>query len=247
MAEPDLPEKIVVGFEQNERGEDALALGRLLGRTLGVEPRRVTVDHGSAAKELFKLVERAEADLLVLGSTHRAAVGRVTPGSVAERLLDGARCRLAIAPRGYAEDETVREEPRVIAAGFDGTPSSRAAVAEAAELAARVGASMRIVSVSEPIPPTLGPSSGAPPLVRGDLQEVLHDAVAELPGDVRALPVHERGDAAQRLLEQAGEGVDLLVLGSRGFGPVMRLMLGSVSARVIREAPCPVLVVPSSR
>jgi nucleotide-binding universal stress UspA family protein len=39
-------------------------------------------------------------------------------------------------------------------------------------------------------------------------------------------------------------GVDLLVLGSRGFGPVMRLLIGSVSSRVIREAPCPVLVVP---
>jgi nucleotide-binding universal stress UspA family protein len=47
-----------------------------------------------------------------------------------------------------------------------------------------------------------------------------------------------------KLLERAAEGVDLLVLGSRGYGPVLRLIAGSVSVRVIRNAPCPVLLVP---
>jgi nucleotide-binding universal stress UspA family protein len=56
--------------------------------------------------------------------------------------------------------------------------------------------------------------------------------------------VFERGDPVAKLLADAEIGVDLLVLGSRGFGPVMRLLIGSVSSRVIREAPCPVLVVP---
>ena len=77
-----------------------------------------------------------------------------------------------------------------------------------------------------------------------DFQMQLNGAVAELPQDLRAHPVFERGDPAEKLLESAEMGVDLLVLGSRGFGPVMRLLIGSVSSRVIREAPCPVLVVP---
>jgi nucleotide-binding universal stress UspA family protein len=68
--------------------------------------------------------------------------------------------------------------------------------------------------------------------------------VAQLPPELRALPVIEHGDPVRKLIEDAGTGVDLLVLGSRGFGPVMRLLVGSVSSRVIREAPCPVLVVP---
>ena len=72
----------------------------------------------------------------------------------------------------------------------------------------------------------------------------LHDAVAELPSEVRALPVLEHGDPVEKLLEISEVGIDLLVLGSRGFGPVMRLLIGSVSSRVIRGAPCPVMVVP---
>jgi Universal stress protein UspA and related nucleotide-binding proteins len=77
-----------------------------------------------------------------------------------------------------------------------------------------------------------------------DFQTRLYDAVAELPPELRALPVIERGDPVQKLLEVAEVGVDLLVLGSRGFGPVMRLLIGSVSSRVIRGAACPVMVVP---
>jgi nucleotide-binding universal stress UspA family protein len=77
-----------------------------------------------------------------------------------------------------------------------------------------------------------------------DFQTQLNHAVAALAPELRALPVFERGDPVQKLLEDAEIGVDLLVLGSRGFGPVMRLLIGSVSSRVIREAPCPVLVVP---
>ncbi len=44
------------------------------------------------------------------------------------------------------------------------------------------------------------------------------------------------------LLRGGAEGIDLLVLGSRGYGPVMRVLLGSVSGHVFRHAPCPLLV-----
>ena len=45
-------------------------------------------------------------------------------------------------------------------------------------------------------------------------------------------------------LARLSEGVDLLVCGSRGRGPLGRVMLGSVAAGVLRKARCPVLVVP---
>jgi nucleotide-binding universal stress UspA family protein len=56
--------------------------------------------------------------------------------------------------------------------------------------------------------------------------------------------VEGRGDPADVLVEEAKEaGADLIVVGSRGQNPVARAVLGSVSAKVVHEAPCDVLVV----
>lgn len=276
MAGPPPYRRIVIGWEDDERGEDAAALGEMLARTAGDELRRVHIDKGPPGRALRELAERGEADLIVLGSTHRASLGSVAPGSVAEQLLSGSPCRIAIAPRGYARAEAmlraeqageeaadvpadfplplVRAEPRVVAVGFNDTPESRAALDEAVTLARAAPAAMWLIGVTEPIPQvptgTAAPSAGPPQAASAGLaptrtlEERLMAVAAELPPELRALPVHERGDPVERLVDRAGEGVDLLVLGSRGFGPVMRVLLGSVSARVIRRAPCPVMIVP---
>ena len=68
--------------------------------------------------------------------------------------------------------------------------------------------------------------------------------MAGLPHDV---PIETRlmdGTAVEAICKEAKYGVDLLVVGSRGWGPVRRVLLGSVSSRLLHVAPCPVLVVP---
>src|SRR5256885_5574285 len=105
MAEPPIYEKVVAGYEENERGEDALVLARRVVERDGGELKVVHVEKGSPADTLGALAETGEADLIVLGSTHHGAIGSVSPGSVAEHLLQGARCRLIIAPKGYAEQD----------------------------------------------------------------------------------------------------------------------------------------------
>jgi nucleotide-binding universal stress UspA family protein len=260
--------KVVVGYEENERGEDARALGERIRERDGGEVKLLHVARGSPAEELREIAERGEADLIVLGSTHRAALGSVAPGSVAERLLEGARCRLTIAPRGYARSKAVfdaerageaaddvpdgtplpilRDRLTLLAVGWDGGAESQAALDEAAALAGKFGASMRVIGVGTQAPmPAPGVVGVPPPPEPGaDFQSRLQDAVAELPAELRALAIYEKGDPAKKLLEQAAEGVDALVLGSRGFGPLLRIVAGSVSVRVIRKAPCPVLIVP---
>jgi nucleotide-binding universal stress UspA family protein len=227
MPDGPLYRKVVCGYEENERGEDALVLAGRIAERDGGELQVVQVEKGSPADALQALAERGDGDLIVLGSTHRAAIGSVAPGSIAEHLLKGARCRLIIAPRGYGRQDHSEDRLRVVAVGFDGMAESQAALDEAARLATKFGGSMRVIGVSTP-----------------DFQTRLHRAVAELPSELRALPVLVDGDPSEKLTEQAELGVDLLVLGSRGFGPVMRLLIGSVSSRVIRSAPCPVLIVP---
>jgi len=235
--------KVVVGYEENERGEDARVLAERVVERDGGELKVVHVEKGSPADALRALAERGDADLIVLGSTHRAHFGSVAPGSVAENLLHGAPCRVIIAPKGYGAADHSQDRLRVAAVGFDGMAESQAALNEAARLATKFGGSLRVIGVIPPVPPAAAAAArveGAGP----DFETRLRDAVAELPAELRALPVIEHGDPVRKLIEDAGTGVDLLVLGSRGFGPVMRLLVGSVSSRVIRQAPCPVLVVP---
>jgi nucleotide-binding universal stress UspA family protein len=245
MTERPLYPNVVAGYEDNERGEDARVLGERIVERDGGELRVVHVEKGSPADALQALAEQGEADLVVLGSTHHAAFGSVAPGSVAEHLLHGARCRLVIAPKGYAKEDHSGDRLRVLAVGYDGMAESQAALDEGATLAKKFGASMKVVGVMTPVPPVgAAAAAQAGPEAGPDFQTRLHDAVAELPSELRALPVLEHGDPVQKLLEVADVGVDLLVLGSRGFGPVMRLLIGSVSSRVIRAASCPVMVVP---
>jgi nucleotide-binding universal stress UspA family protein len=241
---PTIYPQVVVGYEENERGEDARELGERIVERDGGELKVIHVEKGSPSDALQGLAERGDADLIVLGSTHRAHVGSVAPGSVAEHLLHGARCRLVIAPKGYGRADHSQDRLRVAAVGFDGMAESHAALEEAAALAFKFGGSLRVIGVATPAPAMAAAAAAQSADSGPDFQTRLNDAVAELPAELRALPVFERGDPVQKLLEAAEMGVDLLVLGSRGFGPVMRLLIGSVSSRVIREAPCPVLVVP---
>jgi nucleotide-binding universal stress UspA family protein len=245
MNDRPLYPKVVAGYDEHEGGEDALVLARRVVERDGGELNVVHVEKGSPADTFQALAEKGEADLVVLGSTHHAHVGSVSPGSVAEHLLHGARCRLLIAPRGYAQVDHTEDRLRVLAVGYDGMAESQAALDEGATLARKFGGSMKVVGVTTPVPPMgAAAAARAGPEAGPDFQTRLHDAVAELPSELRALPVLEKGDPVEKLLEMTEVGIDLLVLGSRGFGPVMRLLIGSVSSRVIRAAKCPVMVVP---
>src|SRR4051812_46978106 len=242
---PPIYPRVVVGYVDTARGEDARLLAERIAERDGGELKVIHVEKGSPADALQALAERGDADLIVLGSTHHAHVGSVAPGSVAEHLLHGAKSRLMIAPKGYADADHSQDRLRVAAVGFNGMAESYAALDEAARLASRFGGSLRVIGVATPVP-GMGAAAAAQAGAEAapDFQTQLNEAVAQLPPEVRPLPVFERGDPVEKLLEAAEMGVDLLVLGSRGFGPVMRLLIGSVSSRVIREAPTPVLVVP---
>jgi nucleotide-binding universal stress UspA family protein len=201
----------------------------------------------SAAHGLHELAEREDAALIVVGSTHTGRAGRVLPGSTAERLLHGAPCPVAVAPNGYAQRSG--QAPAVIGCGYDGTPSSRRALEEAGRLAAATGARLRVTRVFEPLRYDLPPGNtafGGMASYNDSLHvragEELEAAVARL--DVAdAESTLEVGDPAN-VLADASEGFDLLITGSRGYGPLHSVIVGGVSGRLAREAACPVLVFP---
>jgi len=279
--------KIVIGFDGSEGSEDALQLGKALGRAEGAElvvaaalpydplPIAVETYDQALAEHFDELFAQAEnqlpgvefvrrelrdaspghaltdvadaegADMIVLGSTHRGKVGRVYPGSVGERLLNGAPCAVAIAPRGYARRE--HYGLGTIGVGYDGTEESQLALAEAEHLAEQLGASLRLIAIVPPVPVTasrIGHTEvGYTDVLRQHFRDVLDVGASKLGYATALETVLEEGEPAAVLAAQGVE-LDLLVIGSRGYGPVRRALLGGVSAEVMRTAPCPVIVVP---
>jgi nucleotide-binding universal stress UspA family protein len=197
---------------------------------------------GSPAGILTTLAERDDFDAIVVGSPHRGALGRVMLGSVAMSLLNGAPTDVAVAPKGYVEDrhETLRD----IAVGYDGGPEAKVALQQAEVLAKRSDARIKLVTVVRPpvAAPVMVPGAYAPESPQ-EPDQVIHEGLASVDAALAAEPLRLDGDPATELLRVCEEGVDLLVVGSRGYGPLTRVLLGSVSRAVIRDAPCPVLVV----
>jgi nucleotide-binding universal stress UspA family protein len=248
--------KILVGVRKEGADPEAVALGERLALASGGEARAVTA---ADADGLTELARSDEADLIVLGPTHREGFARLFPGATVDRLAKEPACALAVAPRGFGQAHTDGEwHPlegdgadaglRVVGVGFDGSPSSRAALDLATELAVANRATIRVYAVAHrlgALSPDATSASASPAEAELEaLRGALHEAAAALPDETRALPVLLRGAPARELVDAVKAGVDLLVLGSRGGGPVWRAFHGSVSAAVLDAAPCPVLIVP---
>jgi nucleotide-binding universal stress UspA family protein len=207
------------------------------------------VPNPSAAHGLHALAEQVDASLIVVGSTHTGRAGRVLPGSTAERLLHGSPCPVAIAPKGYAS--RTPHEAAIIGCGYDGTSAARGALTTAHLIARASGARLRVIRAFKPlaydVPPQKGVPMGGVPSYNDQLHDrataELEDAVAELDGEPRGEPFFAVGNAAE-ILAAASEDLELLVVGSRGYGPLHSVLVGGVAGRVAREAACPVLVLP---
>ena len=202
----------------------------------------------SPAHGLHELAEQERADLVVVGSTHTGRAGRVLPGSTAERLLHGSPCPVAVAPRDYAQRSN--PELAVIGCGYDGSSSAELALDAARRLAAATGAQLRVIRGFKPLafdtPPgnrPIGEIASYNDSLHERATEQLASAVASFEAEVETdIKV---GDPAD-VLTEASEHLDLLLVGSRGYGPMHAVMVGGVAGRVLREAACPVLVVPRS-
>jgi nucleotide-binding universal stress UspA family protein len=214
-----------------------------------LETRVVT--SSSPAHGLHDLAEAEDADLIVLGSSHRGRLGRLLVGAVPERLLHGAPCAVAVAPRAFAERS--RRDLAVVAVAFDGSPESKQALAFARSAATDLGADLEVLAVVEP-EIIFGYAGEAAVFDKGELIEAqtkflereVQAAVEQSPPGLKATGDLLSGNAAEALAARAEHGIDLLVLGSRAYGPVRKVLLGSVSANLVRDAPCPLVIVPRS-
>jgi nucleotide-binding universal stress UspA family protein len=212
----------------------------------GVEATYIRVDSGSAAHRLSDLVEPQEGDgvsLLVLGSRRTRGMRRTFPGSTADRLLHGAAAPVAMVPWGYADTE--QRPLATVAVAFVGTPEGRVAFQHAALIAEHLSARLVVLTVvpDTRVVPGLGESrlfeEASRQGYKQSLDAVLATAPPGLQTEGRLLP----GPVVDALSDLTYDDCDVLVCGSRGHGPVRRVLLGGVSSRVVRHSKVPLIVV----
>jgi nucleotide-binding universal stress UspA family protein len=210
------------------------------------ERRMQLVTEASPAAGLHAMAEREGAALTVIGSSNRSWIGRILVGGTGERLLSGASVPVAVAPAGYA---ATASGLKLVGCGFDGSRESHRALAWTSALARSTSARLRVLSVYERIlPASLAVGGGLPTasindVLRRQFEEEVASAVSELDGDIDASQTLLDGDAQHLLACESGD-LDLLVVGSRGYGPLRAVLLGSVSSALVRSARSPLVVVP---
>lgn len=209
---------------------------RLLAAIAIPDVRTTAVAADSVTEGLHHQAEQGGAALLAVGATHRRGPGRVLPGGVADRLIHGAPCPVLVVPP--SPPATVK----TIGIAYDRREQSEVALRAACDLARQLNARIVMLSVYNPMPviaPEVGVVDWSEDL-RASLEERVGEVARALGAEVRFLT----GNPGPALEQSSRTGIDLLVCGSRGYGPLRAVLAGSVSRYLADHAPRPVLVVP---
>lgn len=202
---------------------------------------------GSAAAALLE--EAEDADTLIVGTRGHGGLAGVIMGSVSHQLANHTPCPLTVVP---ANNGAAGAADGPIVVGVDGSSNAQTALRWAAERAARTGLGLRVVMawrgeaagwLAGTEVQTSWPSfEDLEQQAREMLGEVIDEA--GLPEGLEPQLVLGEGAPAS-VLREAADGASMLVLGSRGRGGFMGLLLGSVTSHTLNHIFCPTTVVPA--
>lgn len=196
------------------------------------------------------LEHQDEADVIVVGTGRKSAFKEFVLGSTSLGVAGHATCPVAVINPDVDVESLTHDR---IGVAVDGSPDSLAGAAAAIRYAAQTGSAVDAVStwfletvdgfvITEPDSPEYQQLEASREAM---LKDALAPALAEHP-DVEVRTVVTRGPVTSTLVDLCA-GWDLIVLGSRGLGGVQGRILGSVSQRLMRMAPCPVVVATRTR
>jgi nucleotide-binding universal stress UspA family protein len=230
----DAPDPALLAAERDEM-EKLLHSERV---ATGVDADAVALFAPTPGRGLHERAEEQGADLIVVGSCSRGLLGRAMLGDDTREALNGTPCAVAVSARGYASNPAPIER---IGVGYDGSPESTAALATAKELARETGGEVTALQVVT-IPPVM--YTGLVPSAVGESVDVM---LEEATGRLRQMP-DINGRAVYGVpgeeLAAFGDELDLLVVGSRNFGPLRRRIVGSTCNYLERHARCSLLTLP---
>lgn len=231
------------------RDEEFLALSRRGGLRLGsMEPGWDVKSELGAGSPATVIIEKADgwgADLIVVGSHGRTALGQFFFGSVSQRVLHEAHCSVRVA-RGRVEEP---DTPVRLIVGVDGSKGAEAAVATVAARKWPAGSEVRIVNATWAMPQLtsqhmVGPITQWITEEKARVQKMIDEAVSRLNAAGLKTAVVVKEEDPKRLLVAEAEswGADCIFAGAKGMGRLERFLIGSVSSAVAARAHCSVEV-----
>lgn len=232
--------------DRRAEAQSLLDEARQLAGTTDMDLR--AVGSGSASHGLHDVAEELKASLIVLGSPQRPQT-RLLGATSGDRVIAGAPCPVSIPPLGW-RDRTGRQLRR-IGVAFVPTPDGREALRVAASFARHVGARLHVVTVVAGAAEVMSYRIGEDveqmyvAEAKEEFQREIEDAIAELASDVKASgEVLVGRDTVETLANLRDSAFDALFMGPRAYGPIRRVLLGGVSARLMRQLDVPAVVVP---
>jgi nucleotide-binding universal stress UspA family protein len=243
---PSRPESIVmpgagVGAQLDRAGGALLDALAAMIRERGVRSE-VTTAHGDPAFQILQAGRDGQADLIVMATHGRKGVSRAVLGSVTEAVLHATPCPLLIIPARAASDGG---SFRRVVCAVDFSPSSSATLSNALAMVEEAYGELTVVNV-------IDPTFSSRPLedARAQAEDALERLHHRMPHEVAhwgGLRNAVRfGETAGEILKLAAqEEAHLIVVGAHSRRPAVAAMVGSCTDRIVREAPCPVLAVPS--
>jgi nucleotide-binding universal stress UspA family protein len=210
---------------------------------------------GWPASELIRRADEWKADLVVVGSQGRSALGRFVLGSVSKKVVTDSDHSVRVA-RGAAGEKS-STTPRVMI-GVDGSPEAERAVRAVGWRVWPVGTEVRIIAVDDGTAPTR--ISTILPIAAAMIRDRNEEAAAAArmmvewgENELRVIGLNvsvtiEKGDPQRALLEEARKwNANSIFVGGRRFdGALERFRLGSVSTALVTKAHCSVEVVRSA-
>lgn len=185
--------------------------------TLSEEPYQDIVDHAS----------KNNVDMIIMGTHGKTGMKRLMMGSVTAKVIGHAPCNILVLPLN------AKVECKNVLIATDGSKYSEAAASEALGIAKRCGSSLIVISVAS--------SEAEIASAKDNVNKVSEAAEKE---GVKTTSVVTKGKPYEAIIETAKQKkADFIVVGSHGRTGLARLLMGSVTERVIGHAEAAVLVV----
>jgi nucleotide-binding universal stress UspA family protein len=206
----------------------------------GIHVKLRTPAASSPARGLTELAEKEDADLVVVASSPRSVPGHIWLERTVGRLLQGAPCAVAVPPAGLRETDPFHH----VGIAYDGSVEADGALTTGYEIAAAGGAAVTVMYAVADIPSSGTEAERQAIRTRLHAHGVLDGAADAAPAGVNPRTSLLHGNPGRVIADACDGIVDLLVTGSRGYGPVQRALLGSVAEALMEGATYPVLVLP---